>query len=441
MNCYHGSQRRKMRRLSSAAHPALTGLRHSGVVHPDLALLTGDDAGDILDAAVTTAGGELRQWRAVQVDHRPESSTTVSYSAQVQWADRCQEETLAASTGDLASADPLPGVLILGDGERRVAVWRFPADPALPALARACDAAAVAALLDSVGLPGGDPAGADLSLRTRTYRPGRRAVLEVARPGGRLFLKVVKPGSVRQLHERHRLLADAGIPVPQSLGWTDDGLLVLQALPGQPLRTLLLDAAAATPIPSGVQVFGLLDAFPPQAMELPRRTPWAEHAGHYAAVVAAALPGEADRSRRLGQSIAEAIGDQPPDSVTHGDFYEAQLLVTASVVTGILDVDTVGPGRRADDLACMLAHIAVLGLIAPSALPRLRQVLRQWHSAAAQVVDPAELAARTAGVLLSLATGPHRVQERQWQHATTLRLDEAQRWLDAAGGRSHEHLR
>ena len=37
-----------------------------------------------------------------------------------------------------------------------------------------------------------------------------------------------------------------------------------------------------------------------------------------------------------------------------------------------------------------------------------------------------------AAVVLSLATGPHRVQDPQWQDATRYRLELAERWVDSA---------
>jgi hypothetical protein len=52
-----------------------------------------------------------------------------------------------------------------------------------------------------------------------------------------------------------------------------------------------------------------------------------------------------------------------------------------------------------------------------------------YLAALAGVVDAAELRRRTAAVVLSLATGPHRVQEAGWQVATRARLDLATRWL------------
>jgi hypothetical protein len=46
--------------------------------------------------------------------------------------------------------------------------------------------------------------------------------------------------------------------------------------------------------------------------------------------------------------------------------------------------------------------------------------------------DPADLRYRVAGVAMSLATGPHRVQEHGWQQATSQRLDLVERWVDSA---------
>ena len=34
--------------------------------------------------------------------------------------------------------------------------------------------------------------------------------------------------------------------------------------------------------------------------------------------------------------------------------------MAGGVITGILDVDTIGPGRRADDLACLIAHLSTV---------------------------------------------------------------------------------
>lgn len=396
---------------------------------PTLALLTGAEAQGVLEAAVGTVGGDLVEWQANQVDHRPGASTTVSYRTVVRWGDVEQQETLAASTGIGDDGEPPAGVLVLGDGDRRVSVWRFPADPGLPALPTACDRRLVAELLTSLGVTGLSPDGSDVQLRVRAYRPRRRAVVEVRAGRARLFLKVLRPGAVADLHDRHRMLHAAGVPVPRSLGWTDAGLLVLEALSGRSARRQMVGGET---LPSGQALVDLLDRIPSEAMNLARRAPWADHAEHYAGVIGSAVPAERERSAHLAVSITRGLVDQLPDVPTHGDFYEGQLLLDGDNVTGLLDVDTVGPGRRADDLACLLAHTHVLALSAPQP-DALMRVLGDWQQWFERVVDPVELRLRTAGVLLSLATGPHRVQEPDWPRGTTTRIEAVQQWVESAG--------
>src|SRR5690606_40028339 len=114
-----------------------------GAVTTHLDLLTGESAAELLDAAVATAGGELVDWRVRQVDHRPGSTTTVAYRATVRWDGVTRCETLGASVGPSRDGTK-PGGVTLPDGDAPVAVWRFPADPALPALPAALDPAQTA---------------------------------------------------------------------------------------------------------------------------------------------------------------------------------------------------------------------------------------------------------------------------------------------------------
>jgi len=401
-------------------------------VDPTLSLLTSDEAYDVLSAAVGSAGGDLVEWRADQVDHRPGASTTVAYRTVVRWGDVVQTETLAASAG-LGSGQAAPaGVVVLGDGERQVAVWRFPSDPGLPALAAACDRQVVGDLLTSLGVAGIAPDASDVRLRVRSYRPRRRAVVEVRAGAAALFLKVVRPRTVADLHHRHDMLHEAGVPVPRSLGWTDEGLVVLEALPGTPARHRWQHGGL---LPTGQHLTALLDRLPPDTMRLARRRAWAERADHYARVIGSAVPAERDRVTHLASAVHSGLSGAQPDAPTHGDFYEGQLLLEGERVTGLLDVDTVGPGRRADDLACLLAHTHVLALTAGTRARPLMGALETWRRWFERVVDPSELRLRTAGVLLSLATGPHRVQENGWPQATRRRLDAAQWWVERSGSR------
>ncbi|MDW5322471.1 phosphotransferase [Plantactinospora sp. KLBMP9567] len=384
-----------------------------------LALLTGAAAEDVLRAALRPSGGELLDWRAVQVEHQPGRRVTAAYQARIRWPDgRVRDERLAACTGRAPA-----GTVVLGNGTDRVAAWRFPYDPALPALRGAYDEGGVAALLRDLGLGDGP-----VDLRVRAYRPRRRAVIEAAGAGGSVFLKVVRPEQVSELHDRHRLLVRAGVPAAPSLGYTPDGLLVLQALPGQSLRQALRGRA---PLPSGRALLHLLDQLPAElTRDRPRRS-WREKAPHYASMLATALPGVADQATALAAALTDESTPGPP-AVVHGDLYEGQLLVAGGRITGLLDVDTAGPGERLDDLGCLLGHLSVLALMHRDRAAAIQRAGAGYLAAFEQVVDPAELRYRTAAVVLSLATGPHRVQERNWPAGTRARLELAELWLDSA---------
>lgn len=387
-------------------------------------LLTGEDAADLLAAALETAGGELVGWSVRHVDHRPGRSTTVSYRGDVRWPHGGGTETLGASVGR-PEHHGAPGVLTLDDGEKQAAVWLYPDDPGLPALRAAHDADAVEGLLAGFGVPA--EARHPVRLTQRAYRPGRRAVIEATGPGARVFLKVLRPSKVEALRRWHVLLTEAGLPVPEVLGWTTDGLLVLAPLAGETMRDAVRDGR---PVPSPRELLDTLDRLPGELCDLPRRESWSESADHYAHVIGTALPREGERAARLAARIQDRIAGLPDDAPTHGDFYEAQLLLTGGRLTGLLDVDNAGPGRRADDLGCLVAHLEVLALLPGWDAPRLHRLAREYATAFAAVVDRNELHARVAGVLLSLATGPHRVQEKDWEAATTRRLDAVERWLD-----------
>lgn len=389
---------------------------------PGLALLTGPSVPDILDAALTPAGASLLDWTLRDVDHRPGDRTTASYVVRASWADGERDETFAASVSGVRP----PGGLVVTDGDRYVQVWRFPYDPELPGLAAACFPSSVGELLRGLGLA---PDG--VQLRVVAYRPRKRAVIEVVTERHRLFVKVLRPAQVRDVDSRHRVLTEAGVPVPRSLGWSDDGIIVLAPLRGTPLRTAL--ESGATTLRDPAELVALLDRLPAEVTSLPRRAPWSAHASHYAGVVAAAAPSLGARARSLAAAVTDGLAAFPDgDEPTHGDFYDAQLFVEHGGVSGLLDIDTIGPGRRADDLGCLLAHLAVLASGPFDAAAGARAALTEWLPVLSRQVDPAELRLRAAGVTLSLATGPYRAQDPNWERATADRLDLAARWLDAA---------
>jgi aminoglycoside phosphotransferase len=387
--------------------------------HGDIAILTGPDAGAFLGAGVGAAGGTLLRWRPRQVQSTRHGATA-SYATKVRWADgSVREETLAACTGDLPDR-----AVVLDCGDARVAVWRFPHDPDLPGLSAAADEAAVASLLDDLGLGSRAP-----RLVVRAYRPRRRAVIEAVGRSGRLFIKAVRPDRVQQLHERHRQLVAAGVPAPHSLGWTSDGLLVLQAIPGRTLREALRTHRG--PLPTADEITAVLDRLPHQLVDAPPRPSWLDRVGHYAAAVGAVLPGEAERAIAMARAISAEAGTGPTVPI-HGDLYESQLLIDNGRICGLLDIDTARAGDRLDDLGCLIGHLSVLARLEPRLAPWTNRLGARYLAAFDRTVDPADLRYRAAAVTLSLATGPHRVQQPRWPGTTRGLVNLAEQWLASA---------
>jgi hypothetical protein len=377
-----------------------------------LALLTGEDAGDVLAAALAAAGGEPQQWAVEQVDHQPGLSTVVSYTARVRWPDGVvTREILAAMTG------PLPaGAVRFTDGTTEVGVWRFPRDPSLPALRDACDADRLEQLL------GVRPT----RLRLRSHRPGRRAVIEAETPRGRAFVKVVRPELAAVLHQRHSVAVAAGCPAPEPLAFAPDGLVVLAGLAGRTLRSVLAEPDAV--LPDADELQAVLDTLPAE-LASGRRSTWGQRAPHYAEVLAGTVPAVADRARAVAAEV-----DRPPEGpevVVHGDFYESQLMTSGGRITGLLDIDTVAVGDRLDDLGCLLGHLSVLARLWPARAEAINPLGQRLHRRWAAEYDPAALARSAGAVVLSLATGPHRVQEPGWATNTAERVELAERWLGA----------
>ena len=84
-----------------------------------------------------------------------------------------------------------------------------------------------------------------------------------------------------------------------------------------------------------------------------------------------------------------------------------------------------GPGRRADDLACLIAHLSTIQGMNASQAARVHGLLRSWVPVFDERVDPVELRLRAAAVIVSLATGPYRVQAPTWAQETREMIDSA----------------
>ncbi len=391
----------------------------------ELRLLLGPDAGELLAVFVDRCGGRVvGQSRATQVAHQPRGTTTVTYHVEVaRPSGERSRETVVARTGDRVPS----GATELTNGLSSVAMWRWPDDPLLPGLSAALDTERVATLFGDLGIGGGA-----CTLRVRAYRAGRRAVVEAHNDRGRIFLKVVRPDRARGLHDLHRSLADR-LPVPNSVGWTDDGIVVLPAVPGVTLRSVLRSGDSNAPDPASIGE--LLDALPDELAGGSPRRHWLDLARHHADVVCSTVPSLTSDVEtlldRLGAHHDRYEGIDHPVVAIHGDLYEAQLIVDHGRLAGLLDVDTAGAGHRIDDLANFCAHLSVLATVTPSA-GSIRRYGAQLLTYAETSFERHDLRARVAGSILGLATGCFRVLEPDWIAKTSRRIALADQWLASA---------
>lgn len=412
-------------------------------------LLTGPGAGGLLRSAVGNSGGVLHSWQLDHVDHRPGRSTKALFRTMVSWpeldgAGAPPREELFGASAHIGEREKnlyvAEQTLVMTDGDINVRVWRYPHDPWLPMLPLVCYPDVVGRTLHDLGVAIGDPT-MPIAIDVVSYRPGRRAVLRVAQGSGAVYLKVMQPHRSGEIVDRHQRLLAAGVPVPEVMAH-HNGLVVLQELPGRPLARAVVDEGVDAC--RGEDLVALLDRLPASMYPLPLRPPWTDSVDFYAGIVASSMPSLGPRLDALVRSIREGLAaleqrmDMRPHDVVHGDFYEAQVFVQEGRVVGLLDIDTVGPGRRADDLACLLAHLSVLadygnaGRIDKAMQARVEGAITTWQAVFDQRVDPTELALRSAGVVLSLATGPHRQQETAWEAATEAIVRVAEQWVDIA---------
>ena len=377
------------------------------------ALLQSSDAAGLLLVALTgDPHAELPGFTATLIDwqYRPGAEVTAGY--EVHYPDGrggTASEHLYATTADVGP----PAVTVARD-DLSFGVWRHPDDPRLPGLAPACDPHTVLGWLDGV------PATFDLTMLG--YRPLRRAVLRATADDRVSYLKVLRPERAERLAVRQNLLADAGL-TPALSSRPAPGVLVTPAASGRPLAELL--ASPGDPwLPDAAALVGLLDRLPSGLVDLPRRPAWADRLDFHTATAIDRLPSEADRLAALAARLQTVLDAAPVGPVvpTHGDFYEANLLVAGSRLT-LIDLDASGPGLREDDLACLLAHVAVLPALSPDHYSDVPPVLDVWTADFAERVAPAALFARVAAVILSLVAGG---EDGQAEH----RLGLAEAWAE-----------
>lgn len=396
-------------------------------VLPAAAHLTGPHAGDVVGAAVAATGSELVDCRPVQVQYRPGSDLVVRYKATVRREDGSStaETLLAGCTKDGPHPGTVPVEAVTDTGDTLVAgVWRWPFDPVLADLDRMVTPAHAAEVLD--GLVRG-PVAIDVVV----YRPVERVVARVTDADGRqLYVKLVAPGAVAPLAERHRRLADAGLPVPEIVA-AGDSWIAMTALAGPTLRDVVKRDAlpGMHELPTAASLLAIRSAVAASGLDHMRPVrPRVLDAAAHARMLATVLPQEHARLLHLADrfDIEAVAASERSGAVVHGDLHEGQLIVDGDRVVGLLDVDDAGPGDPVDDLATLLGHLTFRSLGNDRNGAPLRAYASSLRSEFAPEIDPGALDTAVAGVLVGLATGPFRIQQPAWQDAVGRVLDEAE---------------
>jgi aminoglycoside phosphotransferase len=402
-------------------------------VLPAAAHLAGPHARAVLAPVVEAAGGDLRSARPCHVQYRPGQDVVVRFTASVSWNGAAPvPETLLAGT---SVAGPPPGAvpMVAHDGEREltVGVWRWPFDPVLRALPDVVTPGRIDRLLRGhLTRP--------LRVEVLAYRPTERVVARVTDAVGRcVYVKVVEPRRTAALVERHDRLRAGGVPVPEVVASDPlQGWFAMAPLHGPTMRERI--KADAAPWPSAASLLELTGAV--AGVALPRAAPVRrrlDDAILHGAMLTTVMPDQRPRIERLTAALGEAVAtDDVSFQTIHGDLHEAQIVVDGARVTGVLDVDDAGPGDGLDDLATMLAHLRFRAASADNG-PAIDAYVLALERDLHRVVDARALAARTAAVLVGLATGPFRIQQRGWRHDVRRHLATAEQVVAtalAAGG-------
>lgn len=396
---------------------------------PGAEVLTGPGARGVLAAALEADGARLHGWAVRSVHQRGTSSVAVVY--EVDLSDRGGQRRERLYVGHVTTRPVPPGAISLAVAGARIHVWRFPHDPYLPGLPAAVTPGRTARLLQRLGLDD-EP---DPAIRTRSYRPTRRAVVELRAAAGRppvAYVKLLGGRDRRQVRRRTRRLVTVHerlgrtLPVPAVLEHdTDQGRAVLAALPGTSLRHVLRTGGD---LPDPAELRDLLARLHELA-DLPDGADpdaYADVARHVDRL-RRALP---ERREDLEHAATAAASVGGPRGTVHGDLHDGQLLVTGGTVTGVLDVDGAGTGFIAHDLGRLLAHTEASALAVPDAADRITAYVADLEEALADLVPRGDLVAAAAGAWIGLATGPLRVASASWRSETGARIDRARAWAD-----------
>lgn len=425
--------------------PSLRGVRE----------LFSSEGAELIGSFLGTRGFESQSLRPVQALYRPSSSCIVRYRVRaVDGEGRDRHLTICAET----RAEPKEPRRVPDDFAERhrfpdpvqrqgpYLVWTFPYDPGLKEMP---DAAWSPWAKESLSASGeGFRA---VNVQSVMYRPRRRAMfryLGLAASGQQqnvTYAKVLRsPRLARSLDvakamEPKQGLLDRLLKRPPQLrlllpvGRAGSNTLLFKPAPGTSLRDLLLKNESL-PHPSRVidivkDIARLGHAEALGASPRHQRPP-AELAQTTGDLVTRLLPDSTGTVAGLIEAIrrgSEADGPEP--CVVHGDLYDGQIFIDDDFSLSLIDLDDVGVGDPALDIANFCAHLLVMAISIPEAKARLtayRTVLRQEFMKSFDVSSEM-LAWREALIVMQLAVGPFRVLDPRWPEQVLRRLELAAR--------------
>ncbi len=311
---------------------------------------------------------------------------------------------------DVSTADATSVLTTDPSTGQQLAVWAYPADPLLPALAGVTYPDRVTESLAALGIVVTSP-----TLSVAAYRPGKRAVIRLDSAETTVFLKVIRPDRVAPIVAQHEAFRAQGLPVPRVLASRPDGLLVLERVPGVPAGQRVADLADEPRFVRQIVDLGRLVA----GVHITNRaqSDALDHADWHRGTLSTALPQRAPEIHALYGEIERRRSSWTGDAlaVIHGDLHLEQLFVDPERpwhVTGLLDIDTAGLGHPARDAAALVAHLVVTGQwhrgngdeAEARACERLADELsRTWARAVPELAD--RLAPAVAAQLLAHAGG------------------------------------
>lgn len=426
--------------------PSLGGVRE---------LFTSEGEGSVA-TFLRKRGFEPQSLRPIQALYRPGSSCIVRYRVRCLDPDGLDRHISVCSEVRAKSKEPVPVPGSFAERHRfpdpverdgPYLVWAFPYDPALKTMTDA----AWGPWAKSELIRSGQTLRA-VSVQPVMYRPRRRAMFRYVGVGASdvaqasYYAKVLRTPRLNRSVEVSQALQPKRSLVPWLLKRRQPSLKLLLPLaeagsnallfrpaPGRSLRDLLL-RNEPLPHPSRiVEVMQEIATLDPRGFlgASPRHsrapTELVETTGE---LIVKLLPEAAGTVRRIGKAV-ERGGEarETHRCLVHGDLYDGQIFIDGDFSLTLIDLDDVGVGDPAQDVANFCAHLLVMAMSNPEAKERLtayRSIIRQEFSAAFGV-SPETWAWREALVVMQLAVGPFRILNPRWPEQVLRRLDLAAR--------------